>query len=76
MSNNETLADILAEFRKFAPDSPEADAAFIVEAINERARLRKAFEDISEFAAAMTSEEDEANALEILDICAKALEGI
>ena len=53
-----------------------ATAREIVEAVNERDRLRKAFEDISEFANGMTSEEDEANALTILDICAKALEGM
>lgn len=53
---------------------PPEVAAGIVEAVNERALIRKAFEDISEFAAGMTSEEDEANAFTILDICAKALE--
>jgi hypothetical protein len=53
-----------------------ATRRLIVEAVNERDRLRKAFEDISEFADGMTSEEDEANVLTILDICAKALEGM
>ena len=51
-----------------------ATRRLIVEAVNGRDRLRKAIEDISEFADGMTSEEDEANALTILDICAKALE--
>ena len=44
-------------------------------ALRQRDKMRKALEEIQELAAGMTSDEDEGNALEILNQCAAALDG-